>query len=880
MDFLLRLLNRATTRDSRTDWRYQPTPFQNQVSPIGSWRRLTAGLLPGVLLTLLTLTSHNLLAQPDDCPASRVISNLTDPTGLFVDGSGTIYVSLRDVVRKFAPGNTTGVIVAGGNGTGDAPNQLAGSTGVFVDGAGNVYVADTDNHRVQKWAPGAAVGTTVAGSHGDGDVPNQLSEPTGVFVDGAGNVYVADRGNSRIQKWVSGATVGVTVAGGNGAGAAANQLSFPYGVFVNGAGVLYIADTGNNRIQRWAAGATTGTTVAGSTGLNRPRGVYVDGAGNVYATDDAYTDFDGGGTDRIRKYAPGATTGTTVSTNCGDRSLNVPEATSVWLDAAGNVYTNDLLFGTIWRYDVVSPIVINTQPADVTRCTGGGIGGFSLDISGSGPLFARFYRNGQPVGVSRQVFEGYIENGPSNVQLGDAGSYVIVITNGANPPSSATTTAFNLTVIPQPIMSVTNNGPLSCAQPIVTLTASSTFTGAKFIFRGPAETGGPPFLSYTQAQVSQPGTYTAVLFQAEGGCEAFATTTVINNTTSPPPPTLLTQTGQSYPGDQSAVTVGQNSGTVNLVVGGCSGTVRWSGPNSTTGTGSPIAVATNQAGSFVYQATCQVGSCSSAPASATVTVQASASTTKFSVFHQDGNDKKPPTANNRPQPRLRLHNEGTTAVAYKDITIRYWLSVEDFAPLTYLETYYAPTVGISNVTMRYVALAQPRQGAGGYIEYGFTESAGTIAPNTNSGPIHTALGKQDWSRFNETNDWSYASKQSFARNSRITVYHNGVRVGGTEPPTGGGRLAAPVSESDLQVTLLGNPATGSELAVEVRGAKDQRLHLRLTDLKGGLVSERLVERAGAIERLGLDLGTVGTGLLLLRVNTPTQSRTLKVLTTK
>src|SRR5215831_9243073 len=79
---------------------------------------------------------------------------------------------------------STGVLVAGGNGVGNASNQFSQYiSGVAVDNAGNIYVCDDYNHRIQKWAPGADSGVTVAGGNGDGYGANQFDYPEDVFVD-------------------------------------------------------------------------------------------------------------------------------------------------------------------------------------------------------------------------------------------------------------------------------------------------------------------------------------------------------------------------------------------------------------------------------------------------------------------------------------------------------------------------------------------------------------------------------------------------------------------------------------------------------------------------------------------------------------------------
>jgi len=296
-------------------------------------------------------------------------NQLNGPVGIFVDGSGNVYVAdqSNNRVQKWAPGTTSGITVAGQSGgtSGNAANQLHSPYGVFVDGSSNVYVADDANNRVQKWAPGATSGTTVAGqSNGTaGSAANQLSGPAGIFVDGNGNVYVADDANNRVQKWASGATSGITVAGQNNgtAGSAANQLSGPAGIFVDGNGNVYVADVFNNRVQKWAAGATSGSTVAGGNGsgnnlnqLNAPMGIYVDGNGNIY--------IDDAGNNRIQLWASGATSGTTVAggNGVGANNNQFSNPDGVFVDGFGNLFVAD---GNNNRIQEFAPTITYTDMA-------------------------------------------------------------------------------------------------------------------------------------------------------------------------------------------------------------------------------------------------------------------------------------------------------------------------------------------------------------------------------------------------------------------------------------------------------------------------------------------------------------------------------------
>ena len=92
---------------------------------------------------------------------------------------------------------------------------------------------------------------TISGGNGAGNALNQLSSPQGIVFDDSGNMYVVDGNNNRIQKFPANATSntnGTTVAGGNGAGNADNQLSSPKGIAFDASGSIYVVDGNNNRM--------------------------------------------------------------------------------------------------------------------------------------------------------------------------------------------------------------------------------------------------------------------------------------------------------------------------------------------------------------------------------------------------------------------------------------------------------------------------------------------------------------------------------------------------------------------------------------------------------------------------------------------------------
>ncbi|CAF1578568.1 unnamed protein product, partial [Rotaria magnacalcarata] len=66
-----------------------------------------------------------------------------------------------------------------------------------------------------KWVEGAKEGVVVAGGQGAGNALTQLSHPFGLFVDTLGTLYVADWGNHRVMRWTQGAKQATVIAGGN-----------------------------------------------------------------------------------------------------------------------------------------------------------------------------------------------------------------------------------------------------------------------------------------------------------------------------------------------------------------------------------------------------------------------------------------------------------------------------------------------------------------------------------------------------------------------------------------------------------------------------------------------------------------------------------------
>ncbi|MES2702406.1 MAG: T9SS type A sorting domain-containing protein [Bacteroidota bacterium] len=247
----------------------------------------------------------------------------------------------------------------------------------------------------------AQIITTIAGKDripaygGDGGpaVDARLWGPSGIARDGAGNLYIADQYNHVIRK-INTSGVISTVAGndtagfsGDGGQATSARLNNPRGVTVDGDGNLYIADMYNNRIRKVDGGGiittVAGTGVAGYNGdnilatvatLHHPRSMKLDKFGNIFIADM--------NNHRVRKITAGTGVITTIAgmgvayfngdfwPAATQASLNSPS--DVLIDDTGNVYIADAHNNRVRKVDTFRRIsTIAGNPYAGYCCDGG-----------------------------------------------------------------------------------------------------------------------------------------------------------------------------------------------------------------------------------------------------------------------------------------------------------------------------------------------------------------------------------------------------------------------------------------------------------------------------------------------------------------------------
>lgn len=179
--------------------------------------------------------------------------------------------------------------------------------GLAVDGLGNVFVADSGNGAISKINPlgFASVWAGVAGAFGNANGSGANARffgLQGIATDPTNTLFVTDSANGTLRRVTPDGAV-AAFAGGVGDfnsydGAGSNARFYqPQGIALDAAGRIYVADSWNHTIRRISP-ASFVTTLAGLAGnpgsvdgtnskarFNRPTGIAVDGATNLYVTD-------------------------------------------------------------------------------------------------------------------------------------------------------------------------------------------------------------------------------------------------------------------------------------------------------------------------------------------------------------------------------------------------------------------------------------------------------------------------------------------------------------------------------------------------------------------------------------------------------------------
>ena len=301
------------------------------------------------------------------------------------------------ILPTHARWSQNGVTVAGGNGDGNAVNELNCPYGLDIDDDNqSIVIADSWNDRIVEWKMGASHGKVIAGGQGQGNRLDQLSYPSDVLIDKDTNsLFIADYWNRRVLRWsrrqgrtqgelivdnidcwrltmdhqrylyvsdvekhevrryTIGDKNGIVVAGGNGRGNQSNQLNFPNYLFIDQAQAVYVSDTNNHRVMKWNKDAKEGIVVAGGKGqgnalkqLSYPDGLFVDTSSTIYVAD--YFN------NRVMRWPKGAQQGTVIvgGNGHGNAPNQFKRPAALSFDHHCNLYVTDHFNHRVQRFDL------------------------------------------------------------------------------------------------------------------------------------------------------------------------------------------------------------------------------------------------------------------------------------------------------------------------------------------------------------------------------------------------------------------------------------------------------------------------------------------------------------------------------------------------
>lgn len=207
---------------------------------------------------------------------SAIGSGIAQPSGLWVDAAGNVYVTdyAAGTVKKMVAVNGT---IPSSPSILTLASGLNGACGVAVDGVGNVYAGGALSGSVLKIPfSGSAYGAAV------NLVSGNVGAPCGLTVDAAGNLYFVEQSGAN-QGIVEVLAQGGSIPGNPSYSEVASGLPDPQGVAVDAGGNLYVDTAGDDVVYKvpYAAGAY-GTPTAIYTGAGPNFGLSIDGSGNLY----------------------------------------------------------------------------------------------------------------------------------------------------------------------------------------------------------------------------------------------------------------------------------------------------------------------------------------------------------------------------------------------------------------------------------------------------------------------------------------------------------------------------------------------------------------------------------------------------------------------
>jgi PKD repeat protein len=275
------------------------------------------------------ITSANDLTIALRFGSGALQGDLSDPTSIAIDGYGNVWIGNDvswDVVKLSSSGLLLAVFQA---------NGIFETGGIAIDTSENAWITDRNNYVVEL----SNSGDPLSGSYPYGTVGGYagyaMCMSQAIAIDGYGNPWVTQVGagtciSNTIDEF---SNSGVLLSG---QGYASNDLFQPYGIAIDGSGNAWAVNDDHQSVTEFS---NSGAVLSGAAGYSSPllyaKGIAIDGHGNVWIAGLDTSD----GVYKIVEYSQSGSQLAIYPLNTTENGYNEPSA--IALDGAGNVWTTN-----------------------------------------------------------------------------------------------------------------------------------------------------------------------------------------------------------------------------------------------------------------------------------------------------------------------------------------------------------------------------------------------------------------------------------------------------------------------------------------------------------------------------------------------------------
>ncbi|GAB3497226.1 hypothetical protein GCM10027341_17270 [Spirosoma knui] len=471
---------------------------------------------------------------------------------------------------------------------------------------------------------------------------------------------------------------------------------------------------------------------------------------------------------------------------------------------------------------------------------------------------------------------GFVITGPggqsysaNTATVSQPGEYTLTATRNNGCSATRTVTVETNTTAPENV-SLTNNGPLSCSQTSVNLSASSSTTGVAYGITGPegySASGG-------MTSVNRPGTYTLTA-TGTNGCTAVQTTTVESNTTAPENVSLvntgpLTCAKTSVQLNASSTT----SGALSYSFTGANPITQDGSAQATVSNGGSYTVTVTGANGCSTMATTEVGISLAGPTvSLTNNGPVSFTNTSVTLTATEGAGYSYNFSSNAAQQGSSNKASVTTAGVYSVTVTRQDNGCSTIASTT-VTGGNNPTVCRGGTAVINVIVE------GDPVKYEWYKNSLTSPKIMETPQLFRGTATSSLTLINaQTNTQGNFFLKVTDRSGQVKVY-GPYRL--TVDASCRAREVAQL-ETPLHVELAPNPIQQDRLRAIVRGAEGRSLQVDLIDLSGKPIRQQRWTQAEPQQRFDWDMQGQASGLYLLQVvseagaGLPAQRQSVKVI---